>query len=152
MISPAATTYKNNIIVPIAVLPPLVPGKDPQLVCPAFIVPLGDWLIVWNLVTIHYAQLAHATFPDQRGIALILGQSQNFTSSTRVSDTQWMSSIVNAPHTTMPKVSPLSYVVSFYYPMADSSNERKLYTSEDRGVISHDPTIVVSQDPIEPPI
>ncbi len=152
MISPIATTYKNNIIVPIAVLAPPVPGKDPQLVCPAFIVPLGDWLIVWNLVTIHYAQLAHATFPDQKGIALILGQTQNFTSSMRVSETQWVSSIVNTPRETMAKAFPLSYVVSFYYPPAGDSNERKLYTSEDRHVISHDPTIVVSQDPIEPPI
>ena len=149
MISPAPTTYRNNIIVPIAVLPPLMVGKDPQLVCPAFIVPPGDWLIVWNLVTIHYAQLVHATFPDEKGIALILGQAQNFTSSTRVSDTQWVASIVNAPKETMAKAFPLSYVVSFYYPAPGSPNERKLYTSEDRGVISHDPTIVVSQDPID---
>lgn len=150
MTLPAATTYKNNIIVPIAVLPPLVPGKEPQLVCPAFIVPLGDWLIVWNLVTIHYAQLAHATFPEQQGIALILGQPQNFTSSMRISDTQWTASIVNTPKEAMAKAFPLSYVVSFYYPPAGNPNDRKLYTSEDRSVISHDPTIVVSQDPVEP--
>lgn len=149
MTQPAATTYKNNIIVPIAVMPPLVPGKEPQLVCPPFIVPLGDWLIVWNLVTIHYPQIAHAIFPEEAGIALLLGQKPNFSSSTRVSDTQWMASILNAPQESMAKASPLSYVVSFYYP-AGASNGGKLYTSQDRDVIRHDPTIVVSQDPVEP--
>jgi hypothetical protein len=48
----------------------------------------------------------------------------------------------------MAKVFPLSYVVSFYYPVP-GSNKKVRYTTEDRDVISHDPTIVVSQDPID---
>ena len=149
MMLPAASSYKNSLIVPIAVVPPMVPGKEPQLVCQPFIVPLGDWFIVWNLVTIHTPLAAHATFPESAGIALLLGQTTNFTSSTRLSDTQWMTSILNSPKESMAKASPLSYVVSFYYPGGGDANG-KLYTSADRGVISHDPTIVVSQDPVEP--
>ncbi|HXU34250.1 MAG TPA: hypothetical protein VN851_27065 [Thermoanaerobaculia bacterium] len=150
MISPAPTTYKNNIIVPIAVLPPLMPGKEPQLVCPAFIVPPGDWLIVWNLVTIHYAQLAHATFPAENGISLIFGQDQNFTSTLRVSETQWVASILNGPKEGKSKAFPLFYLVSFLYPTPGNPNGPTLYTSQNRNVIRHDPTIVVSQDPVEP--
>ncbi|MEP7009578.1 MAG: hypothetical protein ABJC13_04580 [Acidobacteriota bacterium] len=148
MISPIATTYEHNIIVPIAVMPPLVPGKDPQLVCPAFIVPPGDWLIVWNLVTIRQPEIAKATFPAEKGIALMYGQGQNFDWSRRISETQWVASVGNGPKTAMAKVFPLSYVVSFYYP-APGSNKKVRYTTKDRGVISHDPTIVVSQDPID---
>ncbi len=148
MISPIATTYEHNIIVPIAVMPPLVPGKDPQLVCPAFIVPPGDWLIVWNLVTIRHPEITNATFPAEKGITLMLGQDQNFTSSVRVSETQWVASIVNDPKSEKAKVFPLSYVVSFYY-SPPGSNQKVLYTTQDRDVISHDPTIVVSQDPID---
>lgn len=147
-------TYRNNILVPIAVLPPLIAGKEPALVCPPFIVPPGDWLIVWNLVTIHYAELAHAIFPEERGITLILGQTQNLHSSSRISDTQWLASIVNDPKDQQAKAFPLSYVVSFLYPTVSSQGNSPppiLYTSQDRHVISHDPTIVVSQDPVEPP-
>ncbi|HXU45661.1 MAG TPA: hypothetical protein VN783_09050 [Thermoanaerobaculia bacterium] len=148
MISPAASIYENNIIVPIAVLPPLIVGKDPRLVCPPFIVHPGDWLIVWELVTIHYAQLAHATFPDEGGIFEMPGHEQAFTSSTRISDTQWVVSIINEPQIDKPKVFAIPYGIGFLYPTPGNPNP-VLYTSENRNVIRQDPTIVVSQDPVE---
>lgn len=154
MTPPMATLYRNNIIVPIAVVPPLLPGKDPQLVCPAFIVPPGDWSIVWNLVTIHYAELVHATFPETRGVELMVGQPQNFNSSMRISETQWAASVSNETKSELSKAFPLFYVVSFFYPgptAAGATATPVLYTSQNRGVIRHDPTIVVSQDPVEPP-
>lgn len=151
MISPAPTTYRNNLIVPIAVVPPLIPGKEPQLICPPFIVPPGDWVIVWNLVTIHYSELAHATFPAERGIELMIGQAQNFNSSARISETQWVASVSNGTKADQSKAFPLFYIVSFLYPDGGAGNSPMLYTSENRHVIRHDPTIVVSQDPVEPP-
>jgi hypothetical protein len=151
MISPTPTTYRNRLIVPIAVVPPLIPGKEPQLICPPFILPPGDWVIVWNLVTIDDSELPHATFPADHGIDLMLGQAQNFSSSTRISETQWVVSVSNGAKADQSKAFPLFYIVSFLYSAGGAGNSPVLYSSRNRHVIHHDPTIVVSQDPVEPP-
>ncbi len=149
MILPAPTSYKNNLIIPIAVMPPLVPGGEPQLVCPSFILPLGEWLLVWNLVTIIHPELSRATFAD-KGIVPMLGQTPNFSSSFQTSDTQWVCSISNESKEEVSKAYPFFYVVRFRYPQPGQGNDLTVFTSEDRAVIDHDPTIVVSQDPAEP--
>ncbi|MDX1998750.1 MAG: hypothetical protein SF066_13620 [Thermoanaerobaculia bacterium] len=151
MISPSPTTYRNRLIVPIAVVPPAISGKEPRLICPPFILPPGDWVIVWNLVTIDDSELTLATFPADHGIDLMLGQAQNFNSSTRVSETQWRASVSNGAKADQSKAFPLFYIVSFHYPAGGAGNAPALFTSKNRHVIRHDPTIVVSQDPVEPP-
>src|SRR6185436_1307759 len=106
MIAPAPALYRDNIIVSVAILPPEIPGGKPKLVCPPFIVPPGDWVVVWNLVTISQAELVTATFPKERGIAPIFGQGQNFTLSTRISETQWLAKISSGPRQDKGKAFP----------------------------------------------
>jgi hypothetical protein len=151
MFPPAASTYKNNIFIPIAVLPPLIAGTEPRLVCPAFLVPLGDWLIVWNLVTINYPQIAHAVFTQSDGIEPKPGLS--FTSSKRISDTQWVTSFKNSSTEAVIETILAAYVINFDYPMPTAENPNAIgtFSSTNRKVISHDPTIVITHDPIEPP-
>lgn len=149
MISPAPSTYKDNIIVTVAVLAPQVPGGKPRLVCPPFIVPPGDWVVIWNLVTISQAEVVAATFPKAKGIVPLLGQGQNFTLSTQISDTQWLAKISSGPRDDKGKAFPFSYEVRFYYP-ATKQKRKHVFSSTDRELIRHDPTIVVSQDPVEP--
>ncbi|HEV7667047.1 MAG TPA: hypothetical protein VGS22_00860 [Thermoanaerobaculia bacterium] len=159
MIAPAPALFRDNLIVPIAVLPPLAPDGKPRLVCPPFIVPPGSWVISWNLVTIVQPtivqpELGHATFPEIGGIQLLFGQDPNFTHSAKVSETQWLARITNIKREDRAMAFPLAYLVSFFYPMTvgGQNDVPVLFTSEDRDLISHDPTIVVSQDPIESPI
>ncbi len=152
MFAPGVSIFKDTIVVTIAVFPPLPGETDPRLCCAPFIVPKGNWTIVWNLVTVQDSpresnvQLAYATFPDEMGIYLLLSQDINFDSSNRVSETQWVTSL---PCYIDKKVYALSYVIKFNYGPA---NNRASFSSENRKVIDHDPTIVVSKDPIEPPI
>jgi hypothetical protein len=148
MFAPAACVFRNTIIVPIAVLPPSLPGGEPQLVCPPFIVPTGTWTLVWNLVTLNTPEAPLATFPEEQGVVPLLGTSQKFDSFRRISDTQWINTLTNPEDKAKAKATPLSYLIRFYYGLPVEPN---LFTSQDRRVIGHDPTIVVSQDPVEPP-
>jgi hypothetical protein len=154
MIAPAPAVFRGNLIIPIAVLPPLPPDGKPRLFCPPFIVPPGSWVISWNLVTIVQPEQGHATFPDIGGIQLLLGQDPNFIHSAKLSETQWLARITNVEREDKPKAFPLAYLVSFLYPMTvgGKNGVPVLFTSKDRDLISHDPTIVVSQDPVESPI
>lgn len=135
--------YGNTIIIPIAVVPPSPGGTQPRLARPPFLVPAGSWTLVWNLVTIP-SRLPAATFPTENGIELQETGAIRFNASARISDTQWSASAVTSSEASM---SSVSYNINFNWP----GDPEVLVSSTDRKVISHDPTIVVSHDPIEPP-
>lgn len=141
MFSPTACIFKNNIIVPIAVVPRA--NALPQLVCQPFVVPKGTWRIIWNLVTIfepESPQSEYATFPEENPINPAPGSDPHFTNPEPISDTQWAVSITVGDEEALAR--PIPYLIDFLY-SGESFNSRKL--------IRHDPTIVVSKDPIEPP-
>lgn len=137
--------YGSTIIIPIAVLPPSPGGTKPRLARPPFIVPAGRWTLVWNLVTIP-ARLPAASFAAENGIELPATASVTFSSSVRISSTQWSASAVTSAEADM---SAADYIINFY-PPGDPGNGAPL-TSSDREVMSHDPTVVIAHDPIEPP-
>lgn len=144
MFSPTPCTYRNNtIIIPIAVH--VIPGGT-RLVCPPFIVPSGDWTLVWNLVTITDPESPHAVFEPKTGIQAVLGAHHKLRPSKQISDTQWAASFSANCEAT---VEPFSYAVRYILP--NPSGKRVLYDSTERKVITHDPTIVIAHDPVEPP-
>jgi hypothetical protein len=142
-------TVTNTIAVTVTVYPPSPGGTCPQVRCPTFLVPgTGPWTIVWDLVSINDPlrvddpKARYAAFEQGRGVALFLGQRQNFTAEKRVSDTQWAVSFTNDGRDV---VESLGYEIRFTY-----GEENALFSTTNRQVLHHDPSRVVSKDPVEP--
>lgn len=147
MLPPVSTLCNRTLIVPLAVVPPLEEGGDPSLLCAPFIVPQGSWTIVWNLVTLSAPRGAEdppalqATFAAGRGILPVFGQELRLLNCWQLSPTQWAASIVNEIEK---RADAVTYDIAFDY-----GGKNGGYRSQD--VCHHDPTIVVTKDPIEPP-
>jgi hypothetical protein len=142
----------HTIIVPVLVSQPMIPEGPPQLQAPTFVLPQGSWSIIWNLVTIFPFQFA--AFQEQEGIVIPPNQALSFTNSVFLSGTQWQASIVND---ITEDLLPISYIINFSLSVTNQDVELSpsavpsagIFSSQDRKVISHDPTIAVSKDPIE---
>jgi hypothetical protein len=147
MLPPVPTLCNRTLFVPLAVLPPAEKGGTPTLLCPTFVVPQGEWTIVWNLVTLNPQRGAddpeplQARFAAGKGILPIVGQELHTTISWAISPTQWAASIVNQIEK---RVDAITYDVAIEYGDGNDAYESKK-------ICHHDPTIVVSKDPIEPP-
>jgi hypothetical protein len=151
MLPPVPTLCGKTLIVPLGVFPPPVDKEEPTMVCAPFLVPKGIWTIVWNLVTLHEPrgkddpEPLQATFAE-KGIAPLFGQEVKLlTPPWQVSPTQWAVSIDNQ---TEKRADALSYDIAIQYGPANNSGDRRVYRANE--ICHHDPTIVVTKDPIEP--
>ncbi len=132
MSSPEYSVFSDTYVIPVIVHPPVLGNPEAKVYCPTFILPKGLSRIVWNLVTLGPRVAVFA----EEGISELLDGPYKLTDSAAVSPTQWTAHL---RHDCPQLFDGIAYRINFHF------------TDDTENLYQHDPTIVVSRDPIEPP-
>jgi hypothetical protein len=143
MPTPSYSIFSRTFVVPVMITPPANADQCLKVSCEPIIVPPGRWKIVWNLIVADLKLASPAKLDRKEGIQTLLKPGYYLTDSVWISETQWEAML---EHDCKILVDAISYEICFTY---GTSNH--LYRTTDRRLIRHDPTIVVSRDPVEPP-